>query len=260
MSSRIAVIIPARYGSSRFPGKPLERVAGKSILERTWRIACAARGPSAVFIATDDVRVREHAATFGAPAVMTPAELATGSDRAAAALSALDERFDAAINLQGDALLTPPWVIESLAEALEGGEPFVTPAVALSDAQLEAFVEAKRSAPSSGTTVVVDQARHALYFSKHVLPFARDAARPRTVYRHIGVYGYDAPTLAAFAALRPSALERAEGLEQLRALEAGMRIRVVPVDYRGRTHWSVDHPGDVAHAEAIIAREGELVA
>jgi 3-deoxy-manno-octulosonate cytidylyltransferase (CMP-KDO synthetase) len=249
------VVIPARYESKRFPGKPLALVAGKSILERAYRIARAAQGVSGVVVATDDARIADHCKSFGAQAIMTDATLPTGSDRAAAVLEQVAHPVEAVINLQGDALLTPPWVIEALAQSLREGARFATPAMRLSEAQLDAFVDAKRVTPSSGTTVVVDASMHALYFSKHVLPFAREK---RTVYRHIGVYGYDAATLLAFAALPQSELERAEGLEQLRALEAGMRIKVVPVDYRGRTHWSVDHPEDIAHVEAIIAKEGEL--
>jgi 3-deoxy-manno-octulosonate cytidylyltransferase (CMP-KDO synthetase) len=253
---KIAVVIPARFGSTRFPGKPLAKVAGVSMLERTYRIAKAATGVSEVCVATDDLRVKAHAESFGARALMNAPNLQSGSDRAAAANETLGA--DAVINLQGDAILTPPWVLDALVSALENGASFATPAMCLNDAQLAAFIDAKKTTPSSGTTVVVDKDHGALYFSKHVLPFARHPQRG-LVRRHIGVYAYTAAVLRAYAALPQSALELSEGLEQLRALEAGMPITVVDVDYRGRTHWSVDHLEDVALAEALIAKEGELV-
>jgi 3-deoxy-manno-octulosonate cytidylyltransferase (CMP-KDO synthetase) len=198
---------------------------------------------------------------LGAEVVLTPERCATGSDRTAAALHALGPGWDAALNLQGDAVLTPPWALEALAQALRGGAGLVTAAVKLDAERYQEFLRFKREHPTSGTTVTIDQAGNALYFSKAVIPALRNsAANPLPpIFRHIGIYGYSAEVLARFAALPASSLEMAEGLEQLRALEHGLPIRVVEVDYRGRTHWSVDGPGDIAQVEAIIAREGELV-
>lgn len=257
---KIALIIPARFGSTRFVGKPLALIAGRSLLERTWRIGHAAKGIDRVVIATDDSRVEAHALSFGAEVVLTPESCSTGSDRTAAALQSLGSGWDAALNLQGDAVLTPPWVLEALAQALRAGASFVTAAVRLDSARYQEFLRFKREHPTSGTTVTVDRQGNALYFSKAVIPALRNSTIDPLppVFRHIGVYGYTAQELAGFTALPPSALEKAEGLEQLRALENGRRIRVVEVDYRGRTHWSIDSPGDIAQAESIIAREGEL--
>jgi 3-deoxy-manno-octulosonate cytidylyltransferase (CMP-KDO synthetase) len=258
----IAIIVPSRYGSTRFPGKPLHPVAGRSLVRRVWDIASNVEGAAGVWIATDDRRIADHVAAFDGRAVMTPADCATGTDRVFAALQAIDAPVDAVINVQGDAVLTPPWVIQALADALgdPAGPAMVTPAVVLDRARYDQFVAAKQTSPSSGTTVVVDSVMNALYFSKQVLPFIRrpDADPFPTVYRHVGIYGYTRETLERLCALAPSPLERAEGLEQLRALENGIPIRVVPVDYKGRTHWSIDHPDDVTAAEDIIAREGEL--
>src|SRR5690606_27087263 len=135
-----------------------------------------------------------------------------------------------------------------------------TPATRLDWKRYDEFVQSKSGGRVSGTLTVFDKNRNALYFSKGMIPFVRDrsVAEP-PIYRHIGLYCYRYETLARYVELEPSPLEQIEKLEQLRALENGIPIRVVPVDYRGRTHWSIDNPEDVAIAEQIIAREGELV-
>ncbi len=253
-----AIVIPARYGSSRFAGKPLHKIAGVSMLERVWRIAQTVQGCSRVVIATEDHRIIDHARSFGAEAVVTPESCANGTERVFAALDAAVITQDVILNLQGDAVLTPPWVLEAMIEALAHtpDADLVTPAVRLDRAALEALTHHKETNPASGTTVVFDRALNALYFSKHILPFCRN---PGPVHRHIGLYGYRRAALARYVALPPSPLEEAEGLEQLRPLENGMKIRVALVDYKGRTHGSVDAPADVPVIEAIIAREGELL-
>ncbi|MDE1900073.1 MAG: 3-deoxy-manno-octulosonate cytidylyltransferase [Alphaproteobacteria bacterium] len=259
-SSAAAIVIPARYASTRFPGKPLHNIAGRSMLERVWRIARAVRGCSRVVIATDDARIAAHAASFGAESVMTPAACANGTERVQAAVRAAGIAEDIVLNLQGDALLTPPWVLEAMLDAMRAAPDadIVTPAVRLDGAALDAFRAHKAVSPASGCTVVFDTQHNALYFSKSVIPFLRnpDAA---AIYRHIGLYGYRRRGLDRYVTLTPTPLETAEGLEQLRALEHGMKIRIAIVDYRGRTHGSVDAPEDVPIIESIIAREGELV-
>ena len=255
---RTVVVIPARWGSTRFPGKPLAPVAGVSMAQRVWALARAAKDVDSVCIATDDARIAEAAAAFGAEAVMTPAECRNGTERAHAAAQAMDSPPDVIVNLQGDAVLTPPWVIAAVANAFADPEVRIaTPAVALSDGQLAALEAHKKDSPASGTTVVLDNRSNALYFSKAIIPFRRTDAAP--VHRHVGIYGYRRETLAGLVDLPEGTLEKTEGLEQLRALENGIPIRVVPVDYAGRTHWSVDSPADLAAAEDLIAREGELL-
>jgi 3-deoxy-manno-octulosonate cytidylyltransferase (CMP-KDO synthetase) len=180
----------------------------------------------------------------------------------AAALDALGEPVDGVVNFQGDAVLTPPWVLQALVDVLrnEDSVEMVTPAVRLDRARYDEFLVAKENSPSSGTTVTMDHESNALYFSKRVIPFIRNPEKEfPPVFRHIGLYGYTVETLRRFTSLLPTALEKAEGLEQLRALHNGIPIRVVEVDYRGRTHWSIDTPEDVSKAEEIIAREGEFV-
>lgn len=256
------IVIPARYGSRRFPGKPLAMIRGRSLLERTWRIGRAVAGVSALYVATDDGRIAAHAKGFGAEVVMTPTDCATGTDRVLAAVRSLPKRPDVVVNLQGDAALTPPWVLQTLVDAMrdDPGIRIATPAVQCSAAELAEIETSKRANPESGTFVVFDKDRNALYFSKAVIPHLRFRDRdPPPVYHHIGIYAYRRGALEAFCALPQSELERAEQLEQLRALQNGIPIRVVPVDRRGHTHWSVDTPDDAKKVEEIIAREGELI-
>ncbi|MDE2030402.1 MAG: 3-deoxy-manno-octulosonate cytidylyltransferase [Alphaproteobacteria bacterium] len=255
-----AIVIPARYGSTRFAGKPMHKVAGVSMLERVWRIARAVQSASRIVVATEDQRIVDHAASFGAEAVLTPESCANGSERVHAAIAAANIKEDILINLQGDALLIPPWVLDAMIAEMESAPDtgIVTPAVKLEGETLENFKKHKQASPASGSTVVFDAQRDALYFSKAVLPFVRKPGFADT-YRHVGLYGYRKAALEQYVKLTPTPLEQTEGLEQLRALEHGMKIRVVIVDYKGRTHGSVDAPEDVAVAEAIIAREGELV-
>jgi len=259
---RLAIVIPARFGSTRLPGKPMVLVKGISLLERVWRIAKAVEGVSAVYVATDDERVAVHAASFGAPALMTPSDVATGTDRVQSSLALMPERPDAVINLQGDAVLTPPWVVQALADAFhaDGAVDMVTAAVHCTWRQLDELRALKAQSPTSGTTVTMDRFGRALYFSKTVIPYlrTRDFERP-PVYRHIGIYGYASDVLDRLSRLEQTPLERAEQLEQLRALENGIPIKVEVVDYRGRTHGSIDTPEDIPVVEEIIAREGELV-
>jgi 3-deoxy-manno-octulosonate cytidylyltransferase (CMP-KDO synthetase) len=256
----VAIVIPARYGSQRLAGKPMLPIAGVSLLERVWRIAKATKGASRVVIATEDQRVADHARSFGAEAVMTSESCRNGTERVAETIVAAGITETGVINFQGDAVLTPPWILEGM--IAEFGSPsgfdIVTPAVRLTDDMLSELHAHKDKAPSSGTTVTFDLNHNALYFSKQIIPFVRKAGFA-AVYRHIGLYGYTRAGLERYVALPPSPLEMTEGLEQLRALENGMTVRVVEVDYRGRTHASVDTPEDIAVVEQLIASEGELV-
>lgn len=260
--ARITAVIPARYGSKRFPGKPLALVKGVSLLQRVWALSKAAPGIDRVLVATDDERVLAEARAFGAEVVMTSPDLPNGTARALAAVERASPLPTHVVNVQGDALLTPPWVIGSLARAMRDAPEaaIVTPAVRLTKASYDQLLQAKMDSPSSGTTVVFDRRFNALYFSKRVIPFLRDASGEPPVHRHIGLYGYRLDALRRYAELPAGPLEKAEQLEQLRALENGLPIRVVLTDYRGRTHWSIDNPQDVAAAEKLIAAEGELLA
>jgi 3-deoxy-manno-octulosonate cytidylyltransferase (CMP-KDO synthetase) len=238
-------------------------IAGQSLLFRVWRIAMAVERVQSVLVATDDDRVADHARSFEASVVMTRPDCLNGTERAWDAVRAADDPPDAVINLQGDAVLTPPWIVQDLVDTFhrEPDTQMVTAAVRLGWHALEAFRRHKETSPSSGTTVVTDPHGRALYFSKTIIPNIRK--RPdgplSPVNRHIGIYGYSKAALEQMVSLPPSPLEMIEQLEQLRALENRIPIQVVPVDYRGRSHGSVDTPEDIPVVEEIIAKEGELV-
>jgi 3-deoxy-manno-octulosonate cytidylyltransferase (CMP-KDO synthetase) len=259
----ISIIIPARYQSSRLPGKPLKLIAGKSLLERVWRIAKAVKQVESVYITTDDQRIADHASSFGASVVMTASDIQTGTDRVEAAVKKITPCPEAIINLQGDAVLTPPWVIQALVDSYHADPSLemVTAAVQCSWEQLQELEDNKKQNPGSGTLVTFDKKGRALYFSKNIIPYLRqkNLTEPPPIHRHIGIYGYTPSLLQRLSTLEQTPLEKAEQLEQLRALENGIPIQVVLVDYRGHTHASVDAPDDIAYVESLIAQEGELL-
>jgi 3-deoxy-manno-octulosonate cytidylyltransferase (CMP-KDO synthetase) len=256
----VIAVIPARHGSTRFPGKPLHEIAGVPMVERVRRLADAAPSIDRVIVATDDDRIVTAVEGFGGEAMMTPEICRNGTERCFEAVKAFAAAGDVIVNLQGDAPLTPPWVIDAAAAAMaeDAGLQLATPAVALTEDAYAKLASAKAAGEVGGTTVVFDKTMNALYFSKAIIPFRReDAGVP--VHKHIGLYAYRFSTLERLVALEPSPLERTESLEQLRALENGIPIRIVLTEYRGRTPWSVDSPRDAEIAAQIIAREGEIV-
>lgn len=257
----VLAVIPARYGSTRFPGKPLAKIAGRMMVERVWRIAAAAPGVDRVVVATDDTRILEAVEAAGGEAVMTDEACRNGTERALDAMKRLNSDAEIIINVQGDAPLIPPWVIGGVAEAMRADPSLqmATPAVPLPPETEAMMREAKAKGSASGTTVVFNKAMDAMYFSKNVIPFRRKPGEGAPAYQHIGLYGYRRDTLEQLVALDPTPFELTESLEQLRALENGIPIRVVLTDYRGRSAWSVDAPEDAVRVEDIIAREGELV-
>ena len=256
------IVIPSRYGSTRFPGKPLAMISGRSLLERVWLIAQAVKGIDQVYIATDDERIRKHAEQFGANVVMTSPECANGTERAFAVLQSLPNKPEIIINFQGDAVLTPPHVLQALFEAIKtsSGSIIATPAVKLNPKQLEEIKTAQAKGDVGGTFVVFDRKHMALYFSRALVPNVRDGkSANQSIFKHIGIYAYTRKALEEYLKFAPTPLEQAEKLEQLRALENGLPIKVVEVDYRNKTAWSVDTPEDLKMVEQIIAREGEIL-
>jgi 3-deoxy-manno-octulosonate cytidylyltransferase (CMP-KDO synthetase) len=259
MSSNTHIVIPARYSSTRLPAKPLMLIAGHSLLERVWHIAQSIERVAGVYIACDHAEIAALAQGFGAQVLMTSSECRNGTERVAQIADQLDLPDEALlVNLQGDAPLTPPWVVQTMVDDMQSCDADIgTPAIRLVGAELQRFLAEKKITPSTGTTVVMNHKNEALYFSKAVLPFSRTT--PTEVFRHIGLYAYRAQALRQLLKLPESPLEQSEKLEQLRALENGMRIKVAVVDYRGRSHASVDSPEDIERIEAILQREGELV-
>lgn len=269
---KTAIIIPARYASTRLPGKPLVMIRGQTMLQRVVNLAqAAATGLDNVFIyvATDDDRIAAHCTALGVTALMTSANAPSGTDRVAQAIDQLSDKPDFILNMQGDAPLTPPDFLRAMIDAFAASPcDVITPVTQLNWEQLDKLRENKKSTPFSGTTVVFDEATgNAFWFSKSILPVIRKEPELRKmqtmspVYRHIGIYGYSLSMLQKYITLPESKFEKLEGLEQLRILENHHTIRCVPVDFKGRANMSgIDSPEDITRAEALIDKHGELLA
>jgi 3-deoxy-manno-octulosonate cytidylyltransferase (CMP-KDO synthetase) len=263
---RVLLVIPARFASTRFPGKPLAALRGatgaaRPLIERTWQAAAQVAGIDRRVIATDDARIADAAAGFGAEVVMTSASCRNGSERCAEAHAALGGGWDAVVNLQGDAPLTPPWFVEALIARLadDPEAEVATPVLRCDGATLAALRADRAAGRVGGTTAVFNAGGRALYFSKEVIPFlpgAPDPAAPTPVFHHVGVYAYRARALAAYAGWPEGRLEALEGLEQLRFLERGVPVACVEVEARGRPFWELNNPGDVPRIEAMLAALG----
>ncbi|MDD3021305.1 MAG: 3-deoxy-manno-octulosonate cytidylyltransferase [Alphaproteobacteria bacterium] len=256
---KTAIIIPARYGSTRFPGKPLAILKGKTILEHVYDAAKAASDSNTtIHVATDDDRIATHCTDKNIPFLMTPGSCATGTDRAMAAISQMTDKPDFVINLQGDAPLTPPDFVRALIDEAQQSNTadIITPVTQLSWEELDQLRDHKKTTPFSGTTATIDQSGRALWFSKNIIPAIRKENRTlplSPVYRHIGLYGYKRESLEKYITLPASRYEDLEGLEQLRALENGMTIQTVLVDYKGRPAMTgIDSPEDLSRAEKLL--------
>ncbi len=256
-------MIPSRFSSSRFPGKPLTTISGRSLISRVWQLASAVSGVSSVYVATDSKEIAAHVAGFGGEVIMTSPTCRNGSERVWEAVQSLSPQPEVVVNFQGDAVLMPPWVIEALVREMQAdpGAQIATPATRLTRDQYESMLAMKTRGIVSGTTVTFSKKRDALYFSKGIIPFVREwpTTGESPIFQHIGVYAYRREALGRYVALPIGELEQVEQLEQLRALENGLPIRIVDVSLRGRTIWSIDNPEDVARVEQIIRAEGELL-
>ncbi|MBI4668125.1 MAG: 3-deoxy-manno-octulosonate cytidylyltransferase [Elusimicrobia bacterium] len=259
--SQAIIIIPVRWGSSRFPGKPLAVIKGKTMLQRVWEIAKSVKNASSAWIAADDERIIRHAGEIGGQAVLTSPDCANGTERVLDAVKKLNLNSEIYINLQGDAPLTPSWIIEALIEKMSGDPQclIATPAARLKSKNIEKMRQMANEGRAGGTTVVFDKTGRALYFSKSLIPYLRDSKAPdQPVFKHLGIYAYTEDALEKWVSLPEGVFEQAEQLEQLRALEHRLPIEVVIVDTRGRTLWSVDNPQDIGAVESILEKEGEL--
>ena len=258
------IAIPARYASTRYPGKPLVTLKGpdgeKTLIRRSWEAATAVKGVDRVVVATDDDRIADHATDFGAEVVMTSVDCANGTERCADALARMGgPKPDIVVNLQGDAPLTPPWFIEDLVAALRAdpGAEVATPVLRCDGRTLSAFREDRRAGRVGGTTAVFGAGNRGLYFSKEVIPFTSESyadEAPTPVFHHVGVYAYRPDTLAAYAGWPIGPLETLEGLEQLRFLENGRAVLCTEVEARGRQFWELNNPSDVARIESMMQR------
>lgn len=264
----ILIVIPARYNSSRFPGKPLAPILGKPMLQRVWETSQRAiEGHSAdAIVATEDERIYDFCQTHNIAVTMTSEACNTGTERALETVKTLDHPAQFIVNLQGDNVLCPDWFVSRLIEAYQANPipQVITPYVKLNWEELDTLRTNKEKTPFSGTTVVFDQSERAKWFSKQIIPAIRKEDKLRQqepfspVCRHIGLYGYHREVLLQLPNLAPCRYENYEGLEQLAFLENDIPIQMVEVDYRGREGMSgVDSPEDVARAEAILQQEGE---
>lgn len=233
--------IPARYASSRLPGKPLMEIAGKPMIEHVYRRARAAPGLERVVVLTDDKRIFDAVRKFGGDVEMTPEDCASGTDRIAGAARRWPAR--AVVNIQGDEPWIDPLAIGTVARHLAAfpDDPIVTLAAPATDHDL---------ADPNTVKTVLDRRGYALYFSRAGIPYPRFADVAPS-YKHIGIYGYQRDALLRLAALEPTPLERCEGLEQLRALENGMSIRVLE---SASSESGIDTPEDLDRARARLAQ------
>jgi len=257
-----AIVIPARYQSSRFPGKPLAPLVGatgiaKPLIQRSHEGAGQVGGVASIHVATDDERVAETVRGFGGGVVMTPASCRNGTERIAAALSALPADADIIVNFQGDGLLTPPDLVERLVAHMRANPDcrVATVAVRCSATAYRHLVADQAEGRVGGTTVVLDARGNALYFSKRVLPHiapGADLENDPPVLLHLGLYAYRREALATYLAAPETDLERIEGLEQLRFLVHGIAVHVLAAE---PPEWDVielNNPTDTAPIEAIL--------
>jgi 3-deoxy-manno-octulosonate cytidylyltransferase (CMP-KDO synthetase) len=262
----VLIVIPARYASTRYPGKPLAELKGasgqsRSLIERSWRAATEVAGVDRVVVATDDTRIQKASEAFGAEVVMTSDKWRNGTERCAEAHALLGGGYEIVVNLQGDAPLTPHWFIENLVDGLRKAPTaeIATPVLRCDGATLNGFLEDRKHGRVGGTTAVFGTSGQALYFSKEVVPFtgktyADDVDTP--VFHHVGVYAYRPDALAAYPVWPVGPLETLEGLEQLRFMENGRSVLCVEVKALGRQFWELNNPQDVPKIERMMAEMG----
>jgi 3-deoxy-manno-octulosonate cytidylyltransferase (CMP-KDO synthetase) len=252
------IVVPARYESSRFPGKPLIQLTGadgktKSLIQRSWEAAIAVKNVD-VIVATDDDRIKVVAEGFGAKVVMTSQKCANGTERCADAIANIDIKYDLIVNLQGDAPLSPAWFVQDLIDSFENNliTDMATPVLRCDSDTILAFKSDRAAGRVGGTTAVFDHNNKALYFSKEVLPYSNKIDAP--IYHHVGIYAYRPESLAKYITWEEGPLEAEEGLEQLRFLENGCHIQCVEVNGKGRAFWEVNNPSDIPRVNMMLQK------
>ncbi|MDG1936093.1 MAG: 3-deoxy-manno-octulosonate cytidylyltransferase [Paracoccaceae bacterium] len=257
------IIIPARYASTRYPGKPLAMLRlpdgqNKSLIQLSYETACKANGIDSVYVATDDTRIQSAAHAFGAQVIMTSSDCSNGTARCADAMMRAKLEADLFINLQGDAPLTPEWFVEDLMDEMRQNKivQMATPVLKVDPHTYGHFKDDRSHGRVGGTTAVFDKFGHALYFSKEVLPFINEEnlldPKDIPVYHHVGIYAYRPEALRAYTNWPEGPLEKLEGLEQLRFLENGQKVKCVEVDGKGRVFWELNNPEDVKRIEQVL--------
>ena len=257
----VLIAIPARYASTRYPGKPLVVLNGpdgaKTLIQRSYEAARAVKGADRVVVATDDDRIKAHAEGFGAEVVMTSTTCQNGTERCAEVAAKLPG-FEMVVNLQGDAPLTPAWFVEDLIAGLRGDAQadIATPVLRCDGRAVSSVLADRRAGRVGGTTAVFGAGGRALYFSKEVIPYTGKTYGdddPTPVFHHVGVYAYRPRALRAYPTWPVGPLEVLEGLEQLRFLEQGRNVLCVEVEAKGRQFWELNNPEDVPRIEAMMA-------
>jgi 3-deoxy-manno-octulosonate cytidylyltransferase (CMP-KDO synthetase) len=243
--SRVVGIIPARWSSTRFPGKAIRELAGKPLVQHVWHRCCEAGIFDQIIVATDDTRIAETVFGFGGEVSLTSSEHLSGTDRIAEVARKL-KKAAIVFNIQGDEPLVEPALLRRLTKRI------------LLDKTIKIITAAKLISPEAAkrehvVKVVFNQAQDALYFSRSEIPFSRTGL-DRPLYQHLGIYGYRRSALLKFVRLRPGPLEQAEHLEQLRALENGMKIRVIVSESRAI---GVDTPEDLYEAEKLLLQQDQ---
>lgn len=263
------IVIPARFASTRYPGKPLATLRGSSGQERTLleRSVMAARaaaevteGVTGIYVATDDARIEAEAKRIGAEVILTSPECPNGTARVAQAVERAQLHQPIVVNLQGDAPLTPPHFVSALIDAMRADDArqVATPVLRCDREALDNFLNDRRHGRVGATTVVRDALSNAIYFSKEVIPFT-GSLKPDDeipVFHHVGLYAYTPEALSLYASLPTGTLEVIEGLEQLRFIEHGHRIAAVEVSAPGAAFWELNNPTDVPLIEAYLKRMG----
>ena len=244
---KTAVIIPARMGSMRFPGKVLADLGGKPVIQHVWENAMRSKADS-VTVAADDPRVEQAVKAFGGHVVMTKPSHPSGSDRVWEAAQSNDAEL--IVNVQGDEPFLPHEVIDDLIDAMHGPDAPAMGTVVLPCSRAD--IAANPNLPK----VVLTTDDYALYFSRSMIPYLREGGEETEVYRHWGIYAYRRETLAKFVSLPEGRLERCEKLEQLRALENGIRIKVIKTSFDSI---GIDTPDDLVRAQEFLARRTKTI-
>ncbi len=265
------IVIPSRYASTRLPRKPLLKIAGKEMVKRVYENAMivAKRLPDVfVTVATDDDGIESFCKKNDINVLLVKDPCRSGTERVANTVLKLNKDVQYVINLQGDNPTCPPWFVEQMILELRQNDDveIVTPCVNLTWKGLDKLRESKKGNPFSGTTVVFNKDKKAIWFSKQIIPAIRKEEKLREqsslspIYRHIGLYGYRKETLLdKIGKLEETQYEKLEGLEQLAWVENNLYVKMIPVDYRGRSEMSgVDTEDDLKRAEKIISQEGDF--
>ena len=242
---KVVAVIPSRYGSTRFEGKPLAMIAGKSMIQRVYESAARSQSVSSVAVATDDSRIAAAVRAFGGEVMMTSESHRSGTDRVAEAAELLGlDGGDIVINIQGDQPMVDSRCFDQVVAPLIADPELGMSTLAIRISEMREYTDPK------DCKVVMDRNGFALYFSRAAIPYAREANDPVVCHKHLGIYAYTRRFLEIFRALPPGGLERIEKLEQLRALENGYPIKVVLTEYDSP---EVDLPEDIARIEKKLS-------